>query len=247
MSLEFRTDRGVLVPAVTTEQMREVDRIAVEETGPNLYQMMENAGRNLTVVALEMLGDGSTESRILVLAGTGGNGGGGICAARHLANRGIQTVLCMAEPLRLSEIAKWQYRVFNATPGKVLSASNLAGEKFDLIIDSLIGYSLAGAPSGVYADLILWANSTGTRILALDVPSGLDSTTGTTPGPVIRAETTMTLALPKTGLIPGRTGRLLLADIGIPLETYRRLDLVYVPPFGSRYVVPLDIRNGAKR
>jgi len=86
MSLEFRTDRGVLVPAVTTEQMREVDRIAVEETGPNLYQMMENAGRNLTAVALEMLGDGSTESRILVLAGTGGNGGGGICAARHLAN-----------------------------------------------------------------------------------------------------------------------------------------------------------------
>src|SRR5262249_43800717 len=154
---------------------------------------------------------------------------------------------CMAEPLRLSEIAKWQYRVFNATPGEVVSASNLTGEKFDLIIDSLIGYSLAGAPSGVYADLILWANSTGTRILALDVPSGLDSTTGTTPGPVIRAETTMTLALPKTGLIPGKTGRLLLADIGIPLETYRRLDLVYVPPFGSRYVVPLHIRNSAKR
>ena len=244
MSVEFRTDRGILVPAVTTEQMREIDRIAVEETGPNLYQMMENAGRNLASVALEMLGDGRRQYRILVLAGTGGNGGGGICAARHLANKGAATVLCMAEPLRGSEVARWQHRVFSATPGKVLPAANLGSEKFDLILDALIGYGLTGAPTGVYSDLIGWANSSGARILALDVPSGLDSTTGATHGPVIRAEATLTLALPKTGLLRGKPGRLLLADIGIPLETYRRLDLVYVPPFGSRYVVPLHIRDG---
>lgn len=247
MSLEFRADGGILVPAVTTEQMREVDRIAVEETGPNLYQMMENAGRNLAALALEILGDSSSGPRILVLAGTGGNGGGGICAARHLANKGIRTALCMAEPLRLSEVAKWQYQVYSGTPGKVLSTENLRGEQFDLILDALIGYSLAGAPSGVCADLIRWANSTGTRILALGVPSGLDSTTGETPGPVISAEATMTLALPKTGLIHGKAGRLFLADIGIPLETYRRLDLAYVPPFGNRYVVPLHVRNDDAR
>lgn len=241
MSVEFRTDRDILVPAVTTEQMREVDRIAVEETGPNLYQMMENAGRNLASVALGILGEDDDECRILVLAGTGGNGGGGICAARHLANRGIETVLCLAEPLRLSEVAQWQHRVFSATPGKVLSAANLTGERFDLIVDALIGYGLTGAPGGVYAELIDWANSAGTGILALDVPSGLDSTTGATRGPAIRAEATVTLALPKTGLIGGHPGRLFLGDIGIPLETYRRLDLVHVPPFGSRYVVPLHI------
>jgi NAD(P)H-hydrate epimerase len=94
---------------------------------------------------------------------------------------------------------------------------------------------------GVYAGLIGWANSAGTSILALDVPSGLDSTTGATPGPVIRAEATVTLALPKTDLIGDKPGRLFLGDIGIPLETYRRLDLVHVPPFGNRYVVPLHI------
>lgn len=129
----------------------------------------------------------------------------------------------------------------------MLSDANIAGEQFDLILDALIGYSLTGAPSGVYADLILWANSTGTRILSLDVRSGLDSTTGATPGPVISADATMTLALPKTGLLPGKTGRLSLADIGIPMQTYKQLGLTYVSPFGSRYVVPLNVRNGDAR
>ena len=79
----FVTEHGVDVPAVDSDQMREVDRIAVEETGPNLYQMMENAGRNLASLAIEVLGKAWSEARILVLAGSGGNGGGGICAARH--------------------------------------------------------------------------------------------------------------------------------------------------------------------
>jgi len=118
MSVEFQTDHGILVPAVTADQMREVDRIAVEETGPNLYQMMENAGRNLAAVALAMLGDSGTEARILVLAGSGGNGGGGICAARHLANRGVPVALCLADPVGLSQVAKWQYHVFSATPAR---------------------------------------------------------------------------------------------------------------------------------
>jgi len=247
MIAQFTTDDGVVVPAVTAEQMREIDRIAVEETGPNLYQMMENAGRNLAGVALEILGDGSAESRILVLAGTGGNGGGGICAARHLANRGVDVALRMADPLALSEVAKWQFRVFGATSGKVLAAADLGGESFDLIVDALIGYSLKGAPQGAFADLIHWANGAGTKILALDIPSGLDSTTGDTPGCAIAAQTTVTLALPKTGLIAGAAGQLLLADIGIPFETYRRLNLSYVPPFGSSYVVPLHLENGVAR
>jgi NAD(P)H-hydrate epimerase len=247
MSVEFRTDRGILVPAVTTEQMREVDRLAVEETGPNLYQMMENAGRNLSAVALEMLGGGYADSRILVLAGTGGNAGGGMCAARHLANRGVPVVLCLADPTGLSEVPKWQYRIFSATPGKLLSAASLAAESFDLIIDALIGYSLTGAPRDSFSSLIDWANEEPTRILSLDVPSGLDATTGEARGSVIAAEMTMTLALPKTGLTGRAVGQLLLADIGIPLETYRRLNLSYVPSFANRYVVPLYLQNGAAR
>src|SRR5215469_15771025 len=86
-AVRFITEDGIEVPAVDTDQMREVDRIAVEETGPNLYQMMENAGRNLASLAIEVMGKEWQKAKILVLAGTGGNGGGGICAARHLANR----------------------------------------------------------------------------------------------------------------------------------------------------------------
>ena len=70
------TDTGVKVPTVTENQMREVDRIAVEETGPNLFMMMENAGRNLALAAIGMLGDDWRDARVLVLAGSGGNGGG---------------------------------------------------------------------------------------------------------------------------------------------------------------------------
>jgi NAD(P)H-hydrate epimerase len=78
--------------------------------------------------------------------------------------------------------------------------------------------------------------------LALDVPSGVDSTTGDTPGDFMRAHSTMTLALPKTGLLPEKTGDLFLADIGIPEETYRRLGLNYVSPFGNRFMIPLALR-----
>jgi len=73
--------------------MMEIDRIAMQETGPNLYQMMENAGRNLCTLTIEKLGRNWNKAKILVLAGTGGNGGGGICAARHLANRGADVTV----------------------------------------------------------------------------------------------------------------------------------------------------------
>jgi NAD(P)H-hydrate epimerase len=84
----FRTEDGLVVPAVTAEQMREVDRIAVEEFGLGILQMMENAGRNLAENVLDML-DGA-RSEVAVLAGSGGNGGRGLCCARHLHNRGFQ-------------------------------------------------------------------------------------------------------------------------------------------------------------
>ena len=73
----FRTLTGLVVPAITTQQMREVDRVAVQGAGPNLYQMMENAGRNLASLCVELLGDRWASVPVLVLAGTGGNGGGG--------------------------------------------------------------------------------------------------------------------------------------------------------------------------
>ena len=242
---EFFTDSNQKVPALTTAQMREVDRIAMQETGPNLFQMMENAGRNLAEMALECLGRDWQKARVVVLAGTGGNGGGGITAARHLANRGARVELCLAVPDRLSEVAAWQRKVFQSASGKEVEFRNLDPAPVDLILDGLIGYGLQSAPQGIFAELIRWANSKRAPIISLDVPSGLDSTTGATPGEFIRPSWTMTLALPKSGLAKAEVGELILADISIPEETYRRASVSYVSPFGNRFRVPLFIHSTA--
>lgn len=85
-NIRFVTDTGIEVPSVTEGEMRRVNRIAIEETGRTFYQMMKNAGRSLALQAIEMLGAGWDSEDIVVTAGTGGNGGGGICAGRHLAS-----------------------------------------------------------------------------------------------------------------------------------------------------------------
>lgn len=238
----FFTQDGIDVPAVTAEQMREVDRIAVDETGPNLFQMMENAGRNLALLAMSLLGDAGTSARIVVLAGSGGNGGGGICAARHLANRGIDVGLCVAAPGRLEAVPAFQRKIFRSTRGRDIVAASLNAEPVDLVIDALIGYGLRSAPRGPVAELIRWANDSGAAILALDVPSGVDATSGQRPGEALKPHWTMALALPKTGLLPQNTGALFLADIGIPEGVYRRLGLTYVSPFARGCWVPLTYR-----
>ncbi len=239
--IRYLTDGGMEVPAVTAAGMREIDRIAVEETGPNLFQMMENAGRNLALQAIEFLGADWRERRILVLAGAGGNGGGGICAARHLANRGAAVTLLLAGPLPVGGAPAFQHHVYRNTSGREIAADALHRERPDLLIDALIGYGLTAAPRGMAADLITWANGSGAPILSLDVPSGVDATTGEAPGAAIRPAWTMTLALPKTGLRSENAGHLVLADIGIPIGAFRRAGLVGISPFGDRYRIPLAI------
>lgn len=101
-------------------------------------------------------------------------------------------------------------------------------------MDALIGYGLRGAPRGRTAELIALCNQYAAWVLSLDVPSGLDSTTGDTPGPVVRPDRTLSLALPKTGLrnVPGD---LYLADVGIPPEVFERTGVRVAPPFAGNY------------
>jgi NAD(P)H-hydrate epimerase len=239
---QFFTETGIEVPAVTAEQMREVDRIATEETGSNLYQMMENAGRDLALLAIQLFARNWRTAEIVVLAGSGGNGGGGICAARHLANHGCKVRLCLAEPTRLKDVPAFQRKIFQLTRGREIEAAALSAQPFDLVVDALIGYGLQASPHGAVAKLIRWANGAKFPILSLDVPSGLEATTGQAPGEFIRPRWTMTLALPKTGLWAQQTGELFLADIGIPEGVYRRVGLNYATPFGGRSWVRLDRR-----
>jgi NAD(P)H-hydrate epimerase len=123
----------------------------------------------------------------------------------------------------------------------------------ELIVDGLIGYRLQGAPHGTVADLIRWANAQAAPILALDVPSGVDGTTGTVLDPAIKATATMTLALPKAGLRArasrAQVGELYLADIGVPPSLYGEpaLSLHVEALFAEREILRLDPSHNQPR
>jgi len=199
------TDLGWL----TEIEMIEVDRVMMYELKIDLVQMMENAGRNLARVVL----DGFKPSRVAVLAGSGGNGGGGLVAARHLANAGVDVVVTTTRPVEeLRGVPRHQQEILDRM-GVAKADQPVAA---DVVIDALVGYSLRGAPRGRTAELIGALNA-DTPIVSLDSPSGLDVTAGTAPGAVVQADVTMTLALPKIGLRSSpQVGELLLADISVP-------------------------------
>jgi len=246
--MPFSTRGGLAVPAVTALQMREVDRIAVEDFGLGVLQMMENAGRNLAENAIAMLGGAPRPEEldqgecVTILAGSGGNGGGGLCCARHLHNRGLKVLVVLSKEARdVTGPAAVQLHILQGAgvePVKPHEAEE-AIRRAALVIDALIGYSLrGGAPRGRVAELIDLCNTHAEHVLSLDLPSGLDATTGEAPGVMVRAERTLTLALPKTGLecVPGE---LYLADIGIPPQVYKRLGLRFSWPSRARYCIPL--------
>jgi NAD(P)H-hydrate epimerase len=208
------------IPALTEAQMREVDRIMVEDLGIELMQMMENAGRNLAQLAIGLF----RPARVIVLAGPGGNGGGGLVAARHLANRGVDVQVALSRPADdFSGVPAHQLAILGSMEVPVRSGVTTDA---DLILDALIGYSLRGDPRGDTRDLIDWANDSESPVLSLDTPSGLNVTTGEAATPCVQATATMTLALPKVGLLVApQVGELWLADISVPSSVYRAFDL----------------------
>ncbi len=215
------------VPYVATEQMIEVDRAMIKDYGIELIQMMENAGRNLAHLARErfFLAD-PVGRKVAVLAGSGGNGGGALVAARRLQNWGASVHVFLGQaPEKMAPVPARQLDILQRmkVPGST-RAAEASDASFDLVLDGLIGYSLGGAPHGLIADLIRWANAQPAAILSLDTPSGIDTTSGTVFDPAIHATATMTLALPKKGLrVPGveaQIGELYLADISVPPGLY---------------------------
>ena len=218
------------IPYLSTTQMIEVDRAMIEDYHIELVQMMENAGRNLAHLARMRFLDGNPAGRmVVVLAGSGGNGGGAMVCGRRLHNWGAYVqVFLTKSPQALSGVPAHQLDVLRRMGVPVAQTKPEAADgKIDLIVDGLIGYSLSGAPRGTVADLIRWANdrqAQGTPILALDTPSGVDAGTGTVLPPAIRATATLTLALPKEGLRATETehyvGELYLADISVPPDLY---------------------------
>lgn len=220
------------IPYLTTKQMIEVDRAMIEDYGIELMQMMENAGRCLALTAkLRFLDNKPQDKNVVVLAGTGGNGGGALVSARRLHNWGANvTVFVTKADDAFTPIPKHQLSIIRRMGISVhLANASIKLEQPDLLIDGIIGYSLKGKPKGTAADLIRWANAQDAPILSLDAPSGLDTSTGTVFEPAIAATATMTLALPKEGLrakgVAKHVGELYLADISVPPELYAQATL----------------------
>jgi NAD(P)H-hydrate epimerase len=214
------------IPVLTVEQMIEVDRLMIEEYGIELIQMMENAGRNLAELTGWILAASLSGRSVCVLCGRGNNGGGGMVAARHLHNRGADVhIVRLPGNLKDAPAKQWQ----------ILEKMGLYNDpyydlsKADIILDALIGYGLKDI---LRPEVTVWiekANVAGKPVLALDAPSGLDATLGTPDKSTVRADATMTLALPKVGLMSESAspyvGDLYLADISVPPELYRTMGL----------------------
>lgn len=222
---------------LSTTQMIEVDRAMIEDYEIELIQMMENAGRNLAQLVRQRFLDGDPRGkRVVVLAGRGGNGGGALVCARRLSNWGASIEVHLAkEPSAFKGVPAHQLRILGRMDVPLNSPQlPLPSQPPDIevIVDGVIGYSLAGAPRGRAAEMIRWANAQRAPILALDAPSGLDAASGDVFEPAIQASATMTLALPKHGLRSQRSnvGELYLADISVPPQLWDRFLKMHVGP-----------------
>ncbi|MRI01298.1 NAD(P)H-hydrate epimerase [Kriegella sp. EG-1] len=217
---------------IDTTQMIEVDRLMIEEYHIELIQMMENAGRCLAILAKERFFNGDVEDKnIVVLAGTGGNGGGALVAARRLHNWGANVkVFVTADEKKFTSIPFHQYKILKRMGVSIQLADKIKTmDPPDVVLDGIIGYSLKGNPRGFAAEMIHWANAQKVPIVALDTPSGLDLTRGTRYDTVIKANATLTLAMPKKGLfiedVKTIVGELYLGDISVPNELYNEKSL----------------------
>lgn len=240
----------ISLPAITVEQMREVDRLMVEEYYITLPQMMEHAGRNLAEFSLEWLknrNNNKTHFNIVVACGTGNNGGGGMVAARFLANKGHDVIAVLTgHSEKLKPVPANHWKTLKAMGVKTIEANSTDSipvyTNSDLIIDAVVGYSLKGELRGIPARVVRDTMQSGKAVISLDVPSGLDAATGETNPMCIKAEATMTLALPKTGLIVEKakecTGDVYVADIGVPPSLYSHLGLS-VDPFESESFISI--------
>lgn len=210
------------VPFITKDQMIEADNLMGEKYNIDLFQMMENAGLNLAVLAREIFLKGDTEKEIIAVAGQGANGGGVLVAARRLLNWGYPVkVLLAANEKKLKPVTKRQYAIARQLNIPFVTEID---KSTALILDGILGYNVNGNPTGPALKAIKMINDSKKAVLALDCPSGLDLSTGKPGNPTVKAKATMTLGIPKKGLFKmtgsKSIGDIYVADVGFPPEIF---------------------------
>lgn len=213
---------------VTAAEMRELDRVAIEQYGIPGLVLMENAGLAVVRVARDLLGRAAGK-KVAVIVGKGNNGGDGLVVARHLFNAGARVKVWLLA--KLEEVTgdaavnlhiwrKMGQEVYPVIGREELESLRAWLAEADLVVDAIFGTGFKGAAREPAAGIIKAINAAGKPVIAVDVPSGLEADTGQVLGPCVQAAHTVTFALPKVGLVvePGRSyaGRLHVADISIP-------------------------------
>ncbi len=216
------------------QQVREVDRRAIEDYRIPGIVLMENASLALFRAVNERLA-ARPIPRVVIVAGSGNNGGDGFALARHLHNAQVKlTILLAADPAKVSddaltnlEIIKQMHLDLRVLSRDAAGLAQLQADlaRADLLIDALLGTGLSGQVRGFYRQVIESLNSSGKEILAVDIPSGLDCDTGKPLGLAVKAETTVTFVARKKGFdTPGSqtyTGQVIVENIGAPRELIR--------------------------
>lgn len=201
--------------AFTGKQMKELDAFTIQDRGIPALVLMERAA---LAVAEEIETGGYDTGRILVVCGSGNNGADGVAAARLLHLKGYRVEYSVeGSPEKYSEELKRQRKI--AENYQVKAVTNPAYGEYTVIVDALFGVGLSREIRGVYAGIIRGINESRASVVAVDIPSGLDSRTGAVLGAAVCAQATVTFAYAKTGLLLGQgrrhTGKLRVADIGI--------------------------------
>lgn len=210
-----------------------MDRISSERYGIPVDWLMEAAGWQVARHCPE---------RTVLVCGTGNNGGDGLAAARHLHRWGRLVRVCCIDPSRLRELPSREAAALRAAGIEIEDKLDLRGG--ELVLDGLLGTGLDRPPEGRYAQWIGAILDSRMSVVAIDVPSGLDADSGRPLGQAIRADLTVTLGLPKKGLLTPeglqQAGAVWVADIGIPPQAYSDLG-IEVPDdlFSTQDRVPL--------
>lgn len=220
----------MLPSRITPEAMRRLDALAQEKYGIPALVLMENAGSAVARAALKMLRR-SRQKKVICICGGGNNGGDGFVAARHLINQGAATMVFLVgktlpdlegeAALNALILKKMGVRVLSlsGSPRRLEDFKNFLAHA-SLVIDAVFGIGFHGEVGPPVADIFEAVRRSGKRVLSVDVPSGLDARRGKAAGVCIKADATVTFALPKTGFFkndgPRYVGKLIVADISIP-------------------------------
>jgi NAD(P)H-hydrate epimerase len=208
---------------VTAEEMREIDRKTINELGIPGSVLMERAGLAVVANIKKLFG----RKRVIVLSGSGNNGGDGLVVARNLHNEGWDVqVFIAASPGDLKGDAFLQYQIavrcgVSIKLAKEFLASHVSiVSRHCLIVDALLGTGLSKNVTGTLSDVIRIVNSSNVPVISVDIPSGISSDNGQIMGSCIKADCTVTFGLPKRGhlVYPGYeySGQLFVEDIGFP-------------------------------